>query len=174
VRLHPCKSRKTGRIFDSARKFAGVIGEKIRWIKYLFPIPQGARTGGPTAPCRGRNRPIRGQTGWGSFAIMVCDIDHCSKRLHTAGTTCGQDVRGQTPIRETSASRPPRGWPAKKPHGPVTQDLRQGRGRDTMEAGQVKAKSRQPWRNKRRRSDVLQDRGGNESPNHDASAATGN
>ena len=59
----PCKTGKTGLIINFVLKIAPVFFNKVISIRYLEAGLRLERTGVPFAPCRGRNRAIRGLTG---------------------------------------------------------------------------------------------------------------
>src|SRR5215472_3420685 len=60
----PCKCRETGRIIFATPESVRIVFDKAFYIRYLEVIGRYARTGVPGATCRGRDRVIRGQSGW--------------------------------------------------------------------------------------------------------------
>jgi hypothetical protein len=66
------------------------------------------------SPRRGRNRPIRGRTGWARLRSSSCDIDNCVKRSYMGGSS----PEAKPPIRgELTASPPSRPASRRASHG---------------------------------------------------------
>jgi len=64
ISYDPCKSGKTGRIIDSALRFAPVILDKTMQIRYLTNTARRGRTGVHFRRSGRPNRAIRGLAGW--------------------------------------------------------------------------------------------------------------